>query len=48
VNVALPTLSRYFGVPLASVSEVMTAYLVTLAVAMLASGGSATGSGRGA
>ena len=38
VNVALPTLSRYFGVPLASVSEVVTAYLVTLAVAMPASG----------
>jgi EmrB/QacA subfamily drug resistance transporter len=38
VNVALPTLSRYFGVPLASVSGVVTAYLVTLAVVMPASG----------
>jgi EmrB/QacA subfamily drug resistance transporter len=38
VNVALPTLSRTFGVPLASVSGVVTAYLVTLAVAMPASG----------
>ncbi len=38
VNVALPTLSRYFGVPVASVSGVVTAYLVTLAVAMPASG----------
>jgi len=38
VNVALPTLSRSFGVPLASVSGVVTAYLVTLAVAMPASG----------
>jgi EmrB/QacA subfamily drug resistance transporter len=34
VNVALPTLSRYFAVPVASVSGVVTAYLVTLAVAM--------------
>jgi len=32
VNVALPTLSRYFGVPVASVSGVVTAYLVTLPV----------------
>ena len=38
VNVALPTLSRYFGVPIGSVSGVVTAYLVTLAVAMPASG----------
>ena len=38
VNVALPALSRYFRVPLASVSGVVTAYLVTLAVAMPASG----------
>ena len=38
VNVALPTLSRYFAAPLASVSGVVTAYLVTLAVAMPVSG----------
>ena len=38
VNVALPTLSRGFDVPLASVSGVVTAYLVALAVAMPASG----------
>jgi membrane dipeptidase len=38
VNVALPTLSRYFAVPVASVTGVVTAYLVTLAVAMPASG----------
>jgi EmrB/QacA subfamily drug resistance transporter len=38
VNVALPTLSRSFEVPLGSVSGVVTAYLVTLAVAMPASG----------
>ena len=38
VNVALPTLSRYFAVPVASVSGVVTAYLVTLAVAMPVSG----------
>jgi len=38
VNVALPTLSRSFGVPLGSVSGVVTAYLVTLAVSMPASG----------
>jgi EmrB/QacA subfamily drug resistance transporter len=38
VNVALPTLSRYFAVPVASVSGVVTAYLVALAVAMPASG----------
>ena len=38
VNVALPTLSRYFEVPVASVSGVVTAYLVTLAVAMPVSG----------
>jgi EmrB/QacA subfamily drug resistance transporter len=38
VNVALPTLSRYFAVPAASVSGVATAYLVALAVAMPASG----------
>jgi EmrB/QacA subfamily drug resistance transporter len=38
VNVALPVLSRYFAVPIASVSGVVTAYLVTLAVAMPASG----------
>jgi EmrB/QacA subfamily drug resistance transporter len=37
-NVALPTLSRYFAVPAGSVSGVVTAYLVTLAVAMPASG----------
>ena len=38
VNVALPTLSRYFAVPVASVSGVVTAYLVTLAVVMPVSG----------
>jgi EmrB/QacA subfamily drug resistance transporter len=38
VNVALPTLSRDFAVPIASVSGVATAYLVALAVAMPASG----------
>jgi EmrB/QacA subfamily drug resistance transporter len=38
VNVALPTLSRYFAVPVASVSGVVTAYLVALAVAMPVSG----------
>jgi EmrB/QacA subfamily drug resistance transporter len=38
VNVALPTLSRSFGVQLAAVSGVVTAYLVTLAVVMPASG----------
>ena len=38
VNVALPTLSRYFAVPIGSVSGVVTADLVTLAVAMPASG----------
>jgi EmrB/QacA subfamily drug resistance transporter len=38
VNVALPTLSHYFAVPIGSVSGVVTAYLVTLAVAMPASG----------
>jgi EmrB/QacA subfamily drug resistance transporter len=38
VNVALPTLSRYFAVPLASVSGLVTAYLVTLAMAMPVSG----------
>jgi len=38
VNVALPTLSRHFAVPVASVSGVVTAYLVALAVAMPASG----------
>ena len=38
INVALPTLSRYFAVPIGSVSGVVTAYLVTLAVAMPASG----------
>jgi EmrB/QacA subfamily drug resistance transporter len=38
VNVALPTLSRHFAVPIASVSGVVTAYLVALAVAMPASG----------
>ena len=37
VNVALPTLSRSFAVPIGSVSGVVTAYLVTLAVAMPAS-----------
>jgi EmrB/QacA subfamily drug resistance transporter len=36
--VALPTLSRYFAVPVASVSGVVTAYLVTLAVVMPVSG----------
>ena len=34
VNVALPTLSRYFAVPVASVNGVGAAYLVTLAVGM--------------
>jgi EmrB/QacA subfamily drug resistance transporter len=38
VGVALPALSRYFAVPIGSVSGVVTAYLVTLAVAMPASG----------
>jgi EmrB/QacA subfamily drug resistance transporter len=38
VNVALPTLSRYFVAPIDSVSGVVTAYLVALAVAMPASG----------
>ncbi len=38
VNVALPTLSRYFMAPIGSVSVVVTGYLVTLAVAMPASG----------
>jgi EmrB/QacA subfamily drug resistance transporter len=38
VNVALPTLSRYFDVPIGSVSGVVTGYLVALAVAMPASG----------
>lgn len=38
VTVALPTLSKYFGVPVASVSGVVTAFLVTLAVVMPASG----------
>ena len=38
VNVALPTLSRYFAVPIGSVSGVVTGYLVTLAVAMPVSG----------
>jgi EmrB/QacA subfamily drug resistance transporter len=38
VNVALPTLSRSFAAPIGSVSGVVTAYLVTLAVAMPASG----------
>jgi EmrB/QacA subfamily drug resistance transporter len=38
VNVALPTLSRYFAAPIGSVSGVVTAYLVALAVAMPASG----------
>ena len=38
VNVALPTLSRHFAVPIGSVSGVVTAYLVTLAVVMPASG----------
>jgi EmrB/QacA subfamily drug resistance transporter len=38
VGVALPTLSRSFAVPIGSVSGVVTAYLVTLAVAMPASG----------
>jgi EmrB/QacA subfamily drug resistance transporter len=38
VNVALPTLARSFAVPIGSVSGVVTAYLVTLAVAMPASG----------
>ena len=37
VNVALPTLSQYFAVPIGSVSGVVTAYLVALAVAMPAS-----------
>src|ERR1700735_4710678 len=38
VNVALPTLSRYFGAPIGSVSGVVTACLGALAVAMPASG----------
>ena len=38
VSVALPTLSRYFGAPIGSVSGVVIAYLVALAVAMPASG----------
>lgn len=38
VNVALPTLAQQFGVAIASVSGVVTAYLVTLALAMPASG----------
>jgi EmrB/QacA subfamily drug resistance transporter len=38
VNVALPTLARHFGVATSSVSGVVTAYLVTLAVAMPVSG----------
>src|SRR3984957_4799369 len=38
VSVALPTLSRYFAAPIGSVSGVVTAYLVALAVAMPASG----------
>jgi EmrB/QacA subfamily drug resistance transporter len=38
VTVALPTLARSFGVPASSVSGVVTAYLVTLAVAMPVSG----------
>src|SRR5580658_5594482 len=38
VSVALPTLSKYFDVPIGSVSGVVTAYLVALAVAMPASG----------
>jgi EmrB/QacA subfamily drug resistance transporter len=38
VNVALPTLSRSFGAQLSSVGGVVTAYLVTIAVVMPASG----------
>jgi EmrB/QacA subfamily drug resistance transporter len=38
VNVALPALSRYFAAPIGSVSGVVTAYLVALAVAMPVSG----------
>jgi EmrB/QacA subfamily drug resistance transporter len=38
VNVAVPTLSRDFHVPIGSVSGVVTGYLVALAVAMPASG----------
>jgi MFS family permease len=38
VNVALPTLSRDFAVRMGSFSGVLTAHLVTLAVAMPASG----------
>ena len=38
VNVALPTLRREFGVSTASVSAVVTSYLVAVAVAMPASG----------
>jgi EmrB/QacA subfamily drug resistance transporter len=38
VSVALPALSRYFSAPIGSVSGVVTAYLVALAVAMPASG----------
>ena len=44
VNVALPTLGRYFAAPIGSVSGVVTAYLVALAVAMPAS--ASPGSGR--
>jgi EmrB/QacA subfamily drug resistance transporter len=38
VGVALPALSRYFAAPIGSVSGVVTAYLVALAVAMPVSG----------
>ena len=38
VNVALPTLSRQFGVSTAAVSAVVTSYLVAVAVVMPASG----------
>jgi predicted MFS family arabinose efflux permease len=51
VNVALPTLSRYFAAPIGSVSGVVTAYLVALAVAtaigaLFLPGGSEHAAGR--
>jgi MFS family permease len=38
VNVALPTLSRQFGVPTAAIDALVVAYLVSLAVFIPASG----------
>lgn len=38
VNVALPTLSRQFGVPTAAIDAVVVGYLVSLAVFIPASG----------